>query len=763
MYSGIILNKGIKSKIQIRRDQYAIPYIQAENEMDAWFGLGFAQGQDRAFQLEYYKRQANGALAEIFGERFLNADRYMRVIGLKRIAEKYVAEQDEKQREMLESFTAGVNAGIVKEGTNIDEAFEIIGCNPSLYEVSDVISTQLYFSLSLTHWLGKLTRYLILEKESPDVVDRLDPSYASWNYLIKPVGEKAGFDTRQLHDELVEVKKRLNTKGASNNWVLSGKKTASNHPLIANDPHLAADVPAPWYLASVQGPDFKICGACYPGSPIFFNGHNSSVAWAMTAAFIDNVDLYIEKMNEEQNATLVDGNYYPCEEIWEEIQIKNMAPHREKVSISRHGPVLTPAINVGEQKVSMCATWFKPKPINGFLLIQHAKDVNQVRALFRDWSFTSTNLVMADTTGNICWQLCGEIPDRKKTKGMLPLPGWDSSYDWNDTIIPYEKNPMIINPEKDFIATANNKHTKMTDEPYTGRDFIDGYRHRRVTNLLQSKETWSIEDVLIMQRDWYSGPWEDIKKQVLNIHPQSEKVKRAIEILSDWDGYMTPDSAATIIYEYFIAEMTTRIVTEIAPNTHDMVYETYNPAVGSACFAMSRISQIVQYIREQPEDLFDNKWGDVMHQVLLNAFQTIEKKLGDDINRWRWGDFRPLLLKHPINRNLQEFNTPDYERKLSLGPTTWGGDEQTLNVAAGSMLDPTVYPDFIPNLRSVMDVGNWDKNYFSLAGGQSSNPSSSHYRDLFDLWKDGKGIKIAWNENHINQVAKEELIIKPES
>jgi len=762
MYSGKITNRDIKSQIQIRRDQFAIPYIQAEKEEDAWFGLGFVQGQDRAFQLEYYKRQANGELSEIFGERFLDADRYMRIIGLKRIAEKYVAEQDDKQREMLESFVAGVNAGIIKDGKDFDEAFKILGCRPTPYQVSDIISTQLYFSLSLTHWLGKLTRYLLLDKESPEVVTRLDPSFASWNYVIKPVGEKAGIENQSLYKELVEAKKRLNTKGASNNWVLSGKKTESKNPLVANDPHLAADVPAPWYLASVQGPDFRICGACYPGSPIFFNGHNGNVAWAMTAAFIDNVDLFLEKMNEEMTATLVDGNYYPCEVIPEEILIKDRKPHLESVTISKHGPVLTPAINVNEHKISMCATWFNPKPINGFLKIHHAKDVHQVRSIFKDWSFTSTNLVMADTKGNICWQLCGEIPDRQKTDGMLPMPGWDSTFDWNDTVIPYEKNPTIINPDQEFIATANNKHSRMIDEPYTGRDFIDGYRHRRVVNLIQSKEKWNINDVLMMQRDWYSGPWEDIKEKVLNVHPQMDKVKIAIKLLSEWDGYMTSESAATIIYEYFIAEMTTRIVAEIAPNTHDLVYETYNPAVGSACFAMSRISQIVQYIREQPEDLFDNKWEDVMHQALLNAVQTVERQLGDDISRWKWGDFRPLLLKHPINRNLKEFNTPDYEKKLNLGPVTWGGDEQTLNVAAGSMLDPTVTPDFIPNLRSVMEVGNWDENSFSLAGGQSSNPSSKHYRDMFDLWKDGKGVQIAWGLEKINMLVKEELVITPE-
>ena len=262
MYSGEIQLKSLKSTVHIKRDRYAVPYIQAEIEKDAWFGLGFAQGQDRSFQLEFYKRQANGSLSEIFGEQFLDADRYLRIIGLKRTAEKYISIQDDEVREMLEAFTAGVNAGIFDGGGKLDEGFNILACEPTPYDVSDVISTQLYFSLSLTHWLGKLTRFLILEKETPEVVDKLDPVFAPWNYLIKPAGVEAGPDDKTLYQELVEAKKILNTKGASNNWCLSGEKTETGRPLVANDPHLAADVPAPWYLASVAGADFKISGAC---------------------------------------------------------------------------------------------------------------------------------------------------------------------------------------------------------------------------------------------------------------------------------------------------------------------------------------------------------------------------------------------------------------------------------------------------------------------------------------------------------------------
>ena len=749
IYTGQKTVGGITKPVQIQRDHYAVPYIVAETEDDAWFGLGFAQGQDRAFQLEYYKRQANGALAEIFGERFLNADRYMRIIGIRRTAEKYVPLLDPDVHSMLTAFTAGINAGIFSEDAPSDDGFDLLGIKPTLFDVADVISTQLYFSLSLTHWLGKLTRFLLLERESPEVVKKLDPEYADWNYVTKPIGVEAGPEVNSLYQELVEAKKLLNTKGASNNWCVSAARSVNGFPLVANDPHLAADVAAPWYLAHVRGPGFDICGASYPGSPIFYNGHNGHVAWAMTAAFIDNVDLYQEKMNEDQNATLVEDEFYPCEEVVEEISIKGKSSHQEKVLLSRHGPIISSAINAHGHKIAMCATWFKPKPILGFLRIHKTTDIHQVRDAFKDWPLTSTNLVMSDVKGNIAWQLCGEIPDRKKTRGMLPMPGWDSAYDWNETIIPYEKNPHLINPPEGFIATANNKHTNLQSEPYTGHDFIDGYRHRRIINLLRSREKWDRAHMIEMQGDRFSGPWQDIRDAILKIQPSSEKVAKATSILAAWDGIMTPDSVATLIHEFFIAEMTNRIVKEAAPNSWELVYETFNPAVGSACFAMSRISQVIQLIREQPKDWFNGKWHEILNEAMEKAIGKIESELGEETSRWQWGEYRPLILKHPILRNLKEMDTPDLQKRMNLGPVTWGGNEQTLNVAAGSILDPKVTPDFIPNLRSVIEVGNWSENYFSLAGGQSSNPASPHYRDLFDMWKDGKGIKIAWNNDDI--------------
>lgn len=750
-----------KKSVCVGFDEYAIPYISAQTDYDAWFTLGFLQGKNRTFQLEYYKRQANGELAEAFGEKFIPADKLMRTIGLSRIAKKYLSHLDDDVYEMLNAFSNGINYGIDYRDQYPENEFEILNFAPSKYSIADVLSIQLFLAFSLTHWLGKLTRFLILQKESAEVVNKLDPPFAAWNYLIKPVGEKAEVDDGELYRELVEVKKTLNKKGASNNWCVSADRSTSGFPIVANDPHLGADIPAPWYFANVKGETFHICGACYPGSPVFFSGHNGSVAWSMTAAFIDNVDLYLEKLDERGSATLTDGKYIPCDVLEEEIRVKGKDPIELKILETKHGPLLNSAFSFSDDPLlSFCASWATPKPIRGFFCIQHCKDVKEVKKEFEYWSLTSTNLVMSDVQGNICWQLCGEIPIRRKTKGMLPMPGWDSAYDWEFDPLPFSENPYILNPEERFIATANNRHSKVKDEPYTGRDFIDGYRHARIINLLKTKQKWSVSDFITMQQDQYSTVWEQIRGKVLAISPQNHAVEEALQILGDWDGFMRSDSTATLIHEFFIAELTPKIIREIAPGSVTMIYDTYNPAIGSACFAMSRISQIVQFINDQPGDMFEGNWQKLLHDALEVAMQKIMEDLGTDVSHWQWGTYRPLVLRHPLVRNLDDFRAEECCKRWNLGPIPWGGNEQTLSVAAGSILNPKIAPDFIPNLRSVIEVGNWDCNNFALAGGQSENPYSPHYHDLFDEWKNGKGITIAWSKSKVAEMVKENLLIR---
>jgi acyl-homoserine lactone acylase PvdQ len=467
----------------------------------------------------------------------------------------------------------------------------------------------------------------------------------------------------------------------------------------------------------------------------------------------------LEKLNSEGDKYLVDGSYFPCEIIDETIKIKNSDPFVQRVLITKHGPILSTLNDVQSYNFSFQSTWLKPKPINGFFKIHGSMNVNDVRDLFKDWPFVSTNLVMADTDGNISWQLCGETPERKQNKGLVPQPGWVSDYDWENNNIIYSSYPYLLNPSNGFIATANNKITQSEQYPYFGRDFIDGYRHSRIIKLLQSMDDkWNINLTHEMQLDQYSEPWNEIKETILKITPTTFRSKRALEVLRLWDGEMRSSSVATTIHELFIAKITKAIINEFSPCTSKVISQKYNPAIESACFAMSRISQVMRLIREKPTWIFNGDWDNLINDILDTVIVDLEN-LDSNVSSWEWGKFRPLILKHSVYKHNKDFRNDHYSRILNLGPIPWGGNEQTVNVAAGNIFDPSETPSFIPNLQSVMDVGHWDNNIFCLAGGQNENPASKNYRDLFDLWSIGKGITIFWNKKNIDMIEEDRIIL----
>jgi len=751
--------KGLGVSIKIVRDENGIPYIQAENENDAWFGLGFCQAQDRLFQIEITKRQARGSLSELFGQSTFAADCFARQIGFYRIAKEYLQYLSPKNRSNLTSFIQGINSGIIQGSKKPPLEFALLDQSPTLFEPADVIAIQLLLTLSLSHWIAKLTRYQILKIEGLSAVEKLDPEYAHWNYLISPVGKRAGKEIGALINDLKLIQKIYNKYGISNNWVISAKLSSSGFPIVGNDPHMGADLPAPWYLASITSKDFRLCGACFPGSPFFLAGFNGFVSWGITAAFTDNIDLYLEKYNQPENSVIRNGKKIVCKEVIEKIIVKNGGVQNEKVIITDHGPLISPLFKTEMPEISMRATWFTPKAIDGFFISHHSKNINDFRACFKEWPLMAMNLIFADSRGNIGWQMAGEIPERNKTHGLLPLPAWDKSFAWKNNDVRFSQKPYLINPKEELIITANNKPVKLKNNLYIGRDYIDGYRHARQTNLLLNKKQKTWEELNKVQLDQFSLPWFEIKEKILQIKPGSEKIRKALYILEKWDGFASADSIAATIFEFFISEMVTRITAAVSQHSAAYIDETFLVGIGSSNFGLSRISQVIQFINEQPEEWFSNGWEMEIAAALRKAFNRIEEKFGSSVENWKWGQVRKLEMRHILLNLSPELNRP-YAKLFNLEPIEFGGNEQTVNVAAGDIRDPLVKPFFIANLRMMVEVGNWENNIFGLAGGQSGDPFSDHYSDLFKLWTSGKGITIKWNRPLVDRHKSHELVLK---
>jgi penicillin G amidase len=733
--------------MHIDRDRYGIPSISALNIHDAWFGLGFCQGQDRAFQLEIYKRQVRGTLSEMFGERTLPADRLSRVIGFSRIANSYMKHLDQETSEILEGYTAGLNFGVTHGFRKKPHEFEILGCAPTRFEKQDVIGLILLLTFSLSHWMQKITRLKLLQEGGEEILKKLDPGYADWNYLIKPVNQIAHKSDQLLTDDIQEAMKYLSKPGLSNNWVISPSLTKSGNTILANDPHLGAEIPAPWYLSQIQWPGNILIGAVYPGTPLFLIGTNSHVSWGLTAAFLDNIDLFIEKISKDGFSFKEDGKAIKLEQIEETIQIRGAKPERLVIQKTTRGPLLSPLYHEELPPLSFCAIWMKPGPVDGFFKMHTARRVEDIKSIFNQWPLVSLNLVCGDTQGNIGWYHIGKVPRRKKTNGLLPLPGWDSRYYWEDKAITL---PYLFNPKPGYIATANNKPIADSKTAFLGYDYIDGYRHARIIEML-SKQGKKIDLAICqeMQADVKSSVWSQIRDIIINLNPADKKTVKIISILKEWDGTVTHDSVAATIFEYLIAEITHFIIDRISGDKSRWIRAPFLDGVGGSTFGMSRISQVVELVRSHPTWIFGPDYQAQFCTLVVQACRKISEDNGDNTDKWQWGKVRPFYLNHLLCSLAGSPVDKKYSDVFNAGPFTINGDEQCVSVAAGDMLDPRVTPTFIPNLRMIIELGDVQYIYVSLAGGISGNPFSSHYSDLLDLWLRGTGITLNANSTEI--------------
>ena len=295
--SGKLKVTGLHAPVRIQRDRYSIPYIHAENDEDAWFGLGFCQGQDRAFQIEMIYRMVRGTLSELVGPAALPMDRFARRVGFHRIARQEVALLDPDIRKCAEAFVIGMNTGISRGLKRKPHEYALLRSKPTTIDIADLLAYTRYMGFNLSPWTAKLTRLKILIEDGPEALKALNNEYPDWQPVTRPVATNAGKVINRFLAEIDKLSEYINEVGGSNNWALSPQVTATGRPILANDPHLGSIIPSQWYLALVRTPEWTLAGASFSGGFAFPSGFNGSAAWGVTAGLADNIDLYIEELS----------------------------------------------------------------------------------------------------------------------------------------------------------------------------------------------------------------------------------------------------------------------------------------------------------------------------------------------------------------------------------------------------------------------------------------------------------------------------------
>ena len=760
---GRIVVRGLGAPVVIRRDRWGIPHVGARSASDAWFGLGFCHAQDRAFQLELLLRVGSGTLSELIGPDGIPIDRMSRRLGFRRTAQAQLEIIGPDVREVLEAYVKGINQGLQRGGPRRPHELALLRRSPTPWTALDVLCFVGLQAFSLSsNWDAELARLKILLDDGPEAVAALDPGYPDWLPVASPPGAPTGRMLDRVAEDLAAFQGLVPVGGASNNWAIAGSRTASGSPLLANDPHLAPRLPAPWYLAHLRTPDWEVAGASFVGGPAFPIGTNGFAAWGITAALTDDTDLFLEEIGPDGTSVREGDSTVPCEVHLERIAVKGGDAVEERVLVTRRGPVITAMLDETlTQALSMSAVWLRPLPLRGFLDVVHARSFDQFRSAFAEWPGPALNVVYADRDGHIGWQLIGQLPLRKSGNGTLPLHGSNPENGWEESLVPFEDMPFASDPADGWVATANAQPVSDGSGPFLGLDFVDGYRVARIGEVLSGRSGWDVAASQRLQMDVTCLPWREMRETVLSLRAAAGRDRQALaalELLKAWDGQMAADSVGASVYQAFAAALTRRLAQAKAPKAWPWaIGQGFGQIVPRTLFSTRAMGRLVRLLRERPSNWFEgSRWEAESVASLAEAVRTLETAYGPEPGGWRWGHLRPLTLEHPL-----AVRKP-LDRIFNLGPIPIGGDSNTPMQASSGPMEPFGNPGFLANTRCVMDLGNPAASRFSLAGGQSGNPLSPHYGDLFRLWQRGEGVPIAWAESELAAATVATLTLVPE-
>ena len=754
--SGELTVAGATDTITIRRDRFGVPHIEASSDADAWFGLGFCQGQDRAFQLEIRLRLVRGTLAALIGPDALPIDRISRRIGLRRHGEQAVAALPDDHRERAEAFAAGVTVGSTRGLPRRAHPFALLRSDPTPFEAADAFGFLAFQAFALAaNWDVELARLRMLALDGADAVLDLEPPYPADLPVSDRPGEPAARVVEALAGDIETLAGLTGLGGGSNNWAIAGSRTASGRPIVANDPHLAPLLPPHWYLAHLTTPDWSLAGATLPATPSFGAGHNGHGAWGVTAGLIDNTDLFLEEIGPDGRSVRRGDSFVPCEVRTERIEVKGGDDEVFDVLETDRGPIISPALEGVDAALSMAATWLVPGSYGGVFEVGRIRSFDELRSAFAGWTSIPLNVVYGEEGGGIGWQMVGSAPVRRQGGGTIPLPAWDPETGWEADPVPFAEMPHVSNPVAGFVATANNLPS--TDGPYLGSDFLDGFRVARITETLAAGTDWDVNSTLTFQMDRTSIPWRAMRDGVIEALASAGDLGPAVDLLRGWDGVLAPDSAAATVFEMFHAEMAQRVAAARAPRSAARALgEGFHPVIPYSGFLVRRTGHLIRLLDTRPEGWFDAGWDGEMRDAMRAALRQIEERFGADDRRWGWGEVRRLTFKHPLGLRKP------LNRVFDLGPMRHGGDANTINPAPVDPRDPLGNPDFaVASLRMVVDVGEWDRARFALPGGQSGNPYSPHYSDQLPLWQRGDGMALPFTNDAVRRAARKVLTLLP--
>ncbi|MBC8319170.1 MAG: penicillin acylase family protein [Bacteroidetes bacterium] len=767
-YSGNISIPGLINKVEVIFDDYGVPHIYARNSHDAYLALGYVQAQERLFQMEMIRRVTSGRLSELLGDKFLNTDKTMLTLGIRKMAEKsadkFFKEMNEPYKHETLAYLDGINS-FIENGT-LPIEFSLLSFKPEPFKPVDVYTAIGYMALSFTSALSQepiVTR--ILENLGEDYLFDLDLDSIS-NSMHYFENEN---QTEQLFDLSSTVQEVFNTLPlpvwhGSNNWVLSSERSKSGKVLLANDTHIQYSQPAVWYEASMEYPGFAMAGYYLSSVPYAIIGHNNRFAWGTTIFPFDNMDLYREKQNPDNPTQIwVDDHWEDYVTITKNIPVKGDDDIEFTIRYTRHGPVLNGIYNniatIDDPPITL---WWSLNKMESMVLealykINNAQNIDEFEKAMHYIDLIGMNMIYGDNENNIALWAVGKIPIRPQHVNSKIILDGASGKDEILGYYPFEKNPKTINPKDGFITTSNDEHQRVEGILYPGY-YSPGLRAARIKRLINSRDKWGIEGLTSIQLDNTSEKDTMLAALILS-EADTRKIASigatytsAINQLKDWNGNTDVSSIGATIFSnlvYFI--MYNTLADELSEQDFSSFVNSF--LVRSKMAALFSNQNSIWY-----DDLTTPEVKELRNEIftlsLEQAIESLIAQFGDNVSTWTWGKVHTLTHVHPIGRE------EPMDKVFNVGPFAKSGGNDVIDKEGYKYNKSGVYPVIDgPAMRMLVDFADPDHTWSIIPTGQSGNVMSPHYSDQAYMFNNGNYRIINTNKEELD--LSRVLILEP--
>ncbi|MFN6502253.1 MAG: penicillin acylase family protein [Nostoc sp. DedQUE01] len=816
--SGTIQLTGLKTEVTVERDKWGIPHIYAANSHDLFMAQGYIHAQDRFWQMDFWRHIGSGRLSEMFGSSQVETDKYLRTMGWARVAQQEIPQINAQMKAYLEAYADGVNAYLAKhQGSTLSLEYAVLkflnpGYRPEPWQILHSLTWGKVMAYDLgRNFQSEIERAILLKTLTPAEVEELFPPYpqdlpvilpefgkkedaGTWGHgdavkedtessfpasprlpipassslpasprLPVPASSSLFSALESITQPMMALEELIGSTGigiGSNNWVISGDRTTTGKPILANDPHLGVQIPSIWYEVGLHCTSksadcpYNVAGFSFAGMIGVIIGHSDRIAWGVTNVQSDVMDLYIEKINpKNSNQYEVNGKWVDMQLVKETIQVAGSQPVVQTVRYTRHGPILSdvsPNLQQFQpsqplelpQNYAVALRWTALAPSKlGYAIpeINRAQNWQEFRTAARNYDVPAQNLVYADIDGNIGYQMPGKFPIRAKGDGRYPVPGWTDEYEWQG-YIDFDELPTSFNPSAGFIATANNLVSR--EYPYLiTADWVYGYRAKQIVEMIsQQTEPISLKDVQQIQ-----GSDRNLNAQTLipllqSVAVDTPRLQAAQKLLQDWNLQLGMTSSAAALFEVFWKHL-------LAETFHDQLPKRYFPSGGDRWYAV-----VANLVKQPNSSWWDNRntpkvenRDQILRQSLTKAVDELERIQGQDPKNWNWGKLHTVTFR---NATLGKSGVAPIEALFNRGAFATAGNGETVNANRWKANKSFEVTD-IPSLRMIVDLGHLDNSLLIHTPGQSGHAFHRHYNDMIDPWRQIEYHPMLWQKTNV--------------